>query len=415
MKDNNLPCPASLPQTPEEIQDIYNQAPCGYHSLDKDGVFVRMNDTELSWLGYPRQDIIGKMKFQDILTPEGLRVYAAAGMGKSPVDDLECELVCQGGTLFPVRLRSRVETDGDGNVTGSRAAVFETAERKRAEQAERAMQVGETYLSTLFNAVQVGIILIDAQTRRIVDVNPVAEGMFGKKKEHIINRVCHQYICPMEKGQCPVLDLDQKIDSADRMLHKGNGEVSPILKTVVPVTINDRDFLLESFMDMSEHKRMELALRQSAGELKAAYETLVAFQARLVEAEKMSSLGQLAAGVAHEINNPLGYISNNLVILGQYAKKFEDLLQTYSEWEAAARPLAQVQGMESLQILDAMKLEVGIEAALPEFHEVLAETREGVERVKKIIIDLKTFARADKENLELSDIHAVLEIGRAHV
>src|ERR1700712_1261320 len=54
----------------EEIEDIYNNAPCGYHSLDKHGVFIRINDTELRWLGEQRSGFTGKKKFTDILTEE---------------------------------------------------------------------------------------------------------------------------------------------------------------------------------------------------------------------------------------------------------------------------------------------------------------------------------------------------------
>jgi PAS domain-containing protein len=58
-----------------EIRDLYNHAPCGYHSLDKDGILVQINDTELSWLGYAREDVIGKIKFSDLLTPESGRNF----------------------------------------------------------------------------------------------------------------------------------------------------------------------------------------------------------------------------------------------------------------------------------------------------------------------------------------------------
>ena len=62
----------ALQRSADEIRDLYEHAPCGYHSVDKDGVFVRINDTELSWLGYTREEMIGKMKFSDLLTPESL-------------------------------------------------------------------------------------------------------------------------------------------------------------------------------------------------------------------------------------------------------------------------------------------------------------------------------------------------------
>ena len=63
----------ALRKSAEEIADLYNLAPVGYHSLDKDGTIIRINDTELAWLGYGREEVIGKLRFADLLTPESLR------------------------------------------------------------------------------------------------------------------------------------------------------------------------------------------------------------------------------------------------------------------------------------------------------------------------------------------------------
>ncbi len=59
----------------EEIQDLYDHAPCGYDSIDENGVFLRINETELSWLGYTHAELVGKMKFQDLLTDESKRIF----------------------------------------------------------------------------------------------------------------------------------------------------------------------------------------------------------------------------------------------------------------------------------------------------------------------------------------------------
>ena len=56
-----------------EREDLYNSAPCGFHSLDKDGVFVRVNETELRWLGYTRDELVGKKKIFDLLAPESIK------------------------------------------------------------------------------------------------------------------------------------------------------------------------------------------------------------------------------------------------------------------------------------------------------------------------------------------------------
>jgi PAS domain-containing protein len=64
----------ALRKSSEEIQDLYDNAPCGYHSLNEDGIFVKINHTELSWLGYSKDEIIGK-KFSDVITPKSIDVF----------------------------------------------------------------------------------------------------------------------------------------------------------------------------------------------------------------------------------------------------------------------------------------------------------------------------------------------------
>lgn len=121
----------------EEIQDLYDNAPCGYHSLDKDGVFVRINDTELSWLGYTRDEIIGKKKFSDVITAESLEVFNREFPGfkeRGSVRDLEFDMVRKDGTIIPVLLSATAITDGSGNYLMSRSTMFDITERKRLEQ-----------------------------------------------------------------------------------------------------------------------------------------------------------------------------------------------------------------------------------------------------------------------------------------
>ncbi len=120
----------------DEINDLYNNAPCGYHSLDKDGVYVRINDTELSWLGYTRDEVIGKMRFPDIITPGSLEVFKV----KFPVlkkrgwvRDLEFEMVCKDGSILPVLLSATAIKDADGSFIMSRSTIFDIARRKELE------------------------------------------------------------------------------------------------------------------------------------------------------------------------------------------------------------------------------------------------------------------------------------------
>jgi len=121
----------------DEIHDLYNNAPCGYHSLDQNGVFVRINDTELSWLCYPRDEIIGKKKFSDVITAESLEVFKREFPGfkeRGSVRDLEFDMVRKDCTTFPVLLSATAITDESGNYLMSRSTIYDITERKRLEQ-----------------------------------------------------------------------------------------------------------------------------------------------------------------------------------------------------------------------------------------------------------------------------------------
>jgi PAS domain S-box-containing protein len=126
---------SALQRSADEIRDLYNHAPCGYHSLDKDGVFVRINDTELEWLGYPREDVIGKVKFPDLLAPRSRGTFEAKFprlKTEGVVRDSEFDLVRKDGTILPVLISATAITDPDGNYLMSRSTVYDMTERKRA-------------------------------------------------------------------------------------------------------------------------------------------------------------------------------------------------------------------------------------------------------------------------------------------
>ena len=110
------------------------------------------------------------------------------------------------------------------------------------------------YLNALLNAVPAGIIVIDAGTKQIVDLNEKAALLMGLSKEEIVGRVCHQFICPAETGKCPIIDLGHSVDNAERVLLAHDGKNIPVIKTVRKVTLMDKEYLVESFQEIPEKK-----------------------------------------------------------------------------------------------------------------------------------------------------------------
>ena len=81
-------------------------------------------------------------------------------------------------------------------------------------------------------------------------------------RQDVVGRECHSFICPSEKGNCPISDLGQTLDNSDREVLTLSGRAVPVVKTVVPMEIGGRELLLESFIDTTESKKMERRLRQ---------------------------------------------------------------------------------------------------------------------------------------------------------
>lgn len=126
-------------------------------------------------------------------------------------------------------------------------------------------------------------------------------------------------------------------------------------------------------------------------------------QNQLLQSEKMASIGQLAAGVAHEINNPIGFVNSNFNSLSGYVDDLVRLLSAYGEAEAAlpAAPFKEVH---------AVKREINFEYLCTDLADLIRESKDGLDRVKRIVQDLKDFSRVDSaQEWQFIDIHQCLE------
>jgi PAS domain S-box-containing protein len=131
----------------------------------------------------------------------------------------------------------------------------------------------EARFRKLFESVHVGIILVDAETRKIVDVNRQALNMMNYGREDVLNQVCHNFMCPAQMNDCPILDGGQIVDNTERVLIGKGGKWVPVLKTAVPLEVGGHSYLLESFVDISERKRSEEALQESEKQYRSIFES----------------------------------------------------------------------------------------------------------------------------------------------
>jgi PAS domain S-box-containing protein len=127
----------ALVESNRQAQDLYDQAPCGYHSLDGDGVIVNINQTELDMLGYTREELVGRRKFDDLMTPasrEACSRLFPVLLERGHVDDQEFELVRKDGSTLTVNLSATAVRDDAGRFLYSRSTFMDVTRRRRAEE-----------------------------------------------------------------------------------------------------------------------------------------------------------------------------------------------------------------------------------------------------------------------------------------
>lgn len=117
------------------------------------------------------------------------------------------------------------------------------------------IEQSELKFRTIWENIQAGIILVDAETHEIIAVNPEGERLTGFTANEMIGHSCHQFICPAGKGNCPISDLHMTVDHSERVLLNKNGDAVPVLKTVTETTIDGRNVLIENYVPIIPPKK----------------------------------------------------------------------------------------------------------------------------------------------------------------
>ncbi len=159
-----------------------------------------------------------------------------------------------------------------------------------------------------------------------------------------------------------------------------------------------------TFHDISQRQEASQALEEKNQELAQAFSELKAAQAQLLQQEKMASVGQLAAGVAHEINNPIGFVTSNINSLVKYQRMISDFIEFQEKFIKALCPSTDI-----LKTLAKQRRKMKIDFILGDISDLINESLDGVERVKKIVMNLKNFSRVDQAQQSLAHINDCLD------
>ncbi|MFT3824262.1 MAG: ATP-binding protein [Chitinophagaceae bacterium] len=168
LNDSEAEARKQVEKVSADIHDLYNHAPCGYHSLDKEGTFISINDTELNWLGYKREEMLHKIKFPDLLDERGLELFKQKFpefKKNGSVSNLHFNIITKKGTLLPVSLSSTAIYDEAGNYVSSRTTLYDITDLLKNEQAlkearriaEDSVRVKEQFLANMSHEIRTPI------------------------------------------------------------------------------------------------------------------------------------------------------------------------------------------------------------------------------------------------------------------
>src|SRR5437588_1418496 len=191
---------------------------------------------------------------------------------------------------------------------------------------------------------------------------------------------------------CSGIDRTQRVLDAVR-LGAYDYLVKPCDLDVLAMTV---ERALERRSLLRAARQYKLDIERSNDELRRSKAELERLQTQIIQSEKMASLGQLAAGVAHELNNPAGFIYGNMEILAECAAGLERLLSAYERAPVPTEVSAEI---------EHIKREIDYEHALADLRDIIGDCREGAERIRDVVQNLRTFSRLDEAEFKKIDLH----------
>ncbi|NQE33551.1 PAS domain-containing sensor histidine kinase [Microcoleus asticus] len=295
--------------------------------------------------------------------------------------------------------------DNNGNVVGILCTFEDITERLSLEAKVRA---SEELFRTIFEDAPIAIYLANLDDNKFVRVNKTYCEMLGYTAAELLAKTFIEIGHPEDnpknlevadalyRGEITSYQIEIRQISATGKIVWVNvtatlirdGEGKPIYKLGMIENITNRKISAAAL------QASQSQLRKQAAQLQEAYEQLQHAQIQLVQSEKMSSLGQMVAGIAHEINNPATFINGNISHTYNYFHDLIELLNLYQQCYPSPAP----------QIAKKVK-DLDLDFLKEDLPRMLNSMRVGIERIGKIVLSLRNFSRLDESEMKLVDLH----------
>ena len=259
----------------------------------------------------------------------------------------------------------------------------------------------EQTLHSVTAAARDAIIMVDGADR-IAFWNPAAEKIFGYAAAEALGRELHALLAPSRFQAAAAMGLAGFRSSGtgaalgktlELAALRKDGTEFPMEISLAAVRREDSWWGVAIVRDITERKALDAKLAQA--------------QSHLLQSDKLAAIGQLAAGVAHEINNPIGFVSSNMGSLERYVRDLLEILEAYASLEGALAAVAV--NDTALAAVRELKQQKDLDYLRGDIQQLIAESQEGLQRVGKIVQDLKSFSRVDESNWQWADLRGGLE------
>jgi PAS domain S-box-containing protein len=375
----------ALRQSEERLRTVVQNMPVMLDAFDAVGVIVAWNRECERVTGYAADEVVGNPLSMELLYPDPdyrKRVFDYYAGGTSDPATQEWELRAKDGTRRIVAwttIAKRCPIPG-----WSVWAVGTDVTHLR--ETEQALRESERRHRQLLDLAQEGIWAIDAEARTTF-VNPRMAEMLGTSVESMRNRLLFDFVDENARRQARE-DLDRRrqgiAEQHEFTFRRANGHPLHALVSTNPITDETGRFIgaMAVVSDLTENRRL---------------------QDDLLQAQKMESIGRLAAGIAHEINTPTQFVSDNVSFLADALKDLDGIV-------TRAQQMAETNGAcpQSIELLNAIK-----KADLPylqeELPKSLAQAREGLDRIAKIVRAMKEFSHPGSVEKKPTDINRAIQ------